>query len=283
MFILAALPLVASGFSPPTRFGNNVCFKNDDQRHAITVAFSAKTSDKFAEYRNAIATASLRLEEQLNIQLTLSGEYAYGDDHALDCSSSLYTHNTTTGSLQFTQGGINALFHHQLIMNDETYAGIHIHFLPCTDPTFAGFVSSVDLTCSGAILLWDNAQSDFADTLLHEIGHLLGAEHPDGGGSTSTCTSETKGIMSYCSRQNEENRFFTSDSLQKICSVFQNEASGLKRCVVEAEQHRVVLQPVKTTDNTLILIGFACAGVLFVALMVLLFSRRGGQTFSALL
>jgi hypothetical protein len=84
----------------------------------------------------------------------------------------------------------------------------------------------------------------------------------------------------------EENKFFTADDLDLICSELSDTNNGeTKQCIVAAQQHRIVLEPVESkADDTLTIVAFSSAGVfLVIATAALVVSRNRQFTASSLL
>ena len=154
------------------------CYPEDDTRHALGVVLTGATSNEIDVGKEMISRASSVMVSEFNVQLVLVGEVVDEAVAAVPCMVNSKTVNT----------GL-------LLRDKESFGGIHVHMVShCSEPAaYGGFVIGSDRACAGHTALYTD-RSNYI-TLLHELGHLLAADHP-GGVATPVCS--VGGIMDYC-------------------------------------------------------------------------------------
>lgn len=155
----------------------HACYPGDDQRHALGVVIMGGSEADVAAGKDMLELASAVTISEFNIQLVLVGEVVDPSVKTISCMDGT---NVNEGLLLNTR---------------ESFGGIHVHMVShCSEPAKnGGFVKQSDRSCAGHTALYVG-RSDYI-TLLHEIGHLLSAQHP---GNVATPVCSVGGIMDYC-------------------------------------------------------------------------------------
>ena len=173
------------------------CAPRPAGRRALGLVISGSTPEAARAGVGMLHQASAVTISQFNVQLELIG--VVDDAPRVPCSTN--------------RSDINMGL---LLRSYPSFGGVHVHMVDyCAEPSkYGGFVATGDRVCPGHVALYGGRSSYI--TLLHELGHLLGASHP-GGVADPVCS--VGGIMDYCDGTYQGRVQFRPAERDKICKV----------------------------------------------------------------
>lgn len=190
-------------------WGSNSCYVNDNTAHAIAVDLTASSPNALTVGREWITKASSVLETQTHVALAVG-------------SSEVVSTECFSDSVDF----LNAV---PAISN----GGLRLHISDCSVPDIGGlaYQNGVCSVVYNKGVVFQN-HADWS-TVLHEVGHLLGAVHPFSD-DPNVAPGDTGGVMDYYNNKVDGIVQFSSEQQHSLCPVLQNATCRFQQHLVQS-------------------------------------------------